>query len=148
MLCVCAYITVSFTQFVVVLVLVLVLVFDHYIHISFFILQLRRGEDLWRTQLYDVTVRDLRKVNNNFNPINGMDGAAEEASGVDVNAGVDLILPRCSVSLNASAFTGQEGVYNHLYTETSDGVSDSTSVQVQDPVAKENLQLLLALCEV
>lgn len=118
---------------------------------TFYILQLRRGEDLWRTQLYDVTVRDLRKVNNNTMSNMGMDGAAEEASSVDANAGVDLILPRCTVSLNATAFAGassQEGVYGILSTASSDGVSESTSVHVQDPVAKENLQLLLALCEI
>lgn len=113
---------------------------------------MRRGEDLWRTQLYDVTIRDLRKVNNN-NSVNSMadtsmDTAADEASSVDANAGMDLILPRCTVSLDAAAFTGAlspEGVGASLYGN-SDGVIGGTSVQVQDPVAKENLQLLLDLC--
>lgn len=78
----------------------------------------------------------------------GMDTAADEASSVDVNAGMDLILPRCTVSLDAAAFTGAfspEGVGACLFG-SSDGVMGGTSVQVQDPVAKENLQLLLDLC--
>lgn len=116
---------------------------------------MRRGEDLWRTQLYDVTIRDLRKVNNN-NSVNSMadtdmDTAADEASSVETNAGMDLILPRCTVSLDAAAFTGAfspEGVGASLYggSGDGDGVIGGTSVQVQDPVAKENLQLLLDLC--
>lgn len=107
-------------------------------------MQLRRGEDLWRTQLYDVTVRDLRKVNIRNGSITDtdMDTAINEDSSVDANAGIDLILPRCTVSLDATAFTGA------LFGGGSDGVNSGTSVQVQDPVAKENLQLLLALCKV
>eukprot|EP01032_Pedospumella_encystans_P014553 gene14553-16707_t len=113
--------------------------------------KLRRGEDLWRTQMYDVTIRDLRKVNNySVNSIadTDVDAAADEGSSVDANAGNDLILPRCTVSLDAAAFTGAfspEGVGASLYGN-GDGVSGGASVQVQDPVAKENLQLLLDLC--
>eukprot|EP01032_Pedospumella_encystans_P015041 gene15041-17241_t len=105
--------------------------------------KLRRGEDLWRTQLYDVTIRDLRKVNNNNRSngmvVTGMDTVADEGSSVDANAGIDLILPRCTVSLDAAAFTG-------AFSPEGVGVIGGASAQVQDPVAKENLQLLLDLC--
>ena len=108
---------------------------------------MRRGEDLWRTQLYDVTIRDLRKVTNySLNSIadTDVDAAAGEGSSVDANAGMDLILPRCTVSLDATAFTGAfspEGVGASLYgnSDGDDGVMGGTSVHVQDPVAKENL---------
>lgn len=81
-----------------------------------------------------------------------MDTAAGGGSSVDANAGMDLILPRCAVSLDATAFTGafsSEGVGASLYGGgNSDGMSGGASAQVQDPVAKENLQLLLDLCVV
>lgn len=69
----------------------------------------------------------------------------------DTNVGADFILPRCNVILSASAFSGvystdpttitNGGAY-HTY---NDGMDSSRGVL--DPVAKENLQLLLSLCE-
>jgi len=99
------------------------------------LLQLRRGETLWRAQLFDVAVRDLRSPSS----------TSANTTEVEAGCGVDMILPRCTIALDPTVLFPLEGLF--MSGGEIEGGCGRRESAIEDPVSKENLALLFALTE-